>query len=162
MIAVGSPWPPEIDGKGNHPRSGSGFWSGVREAMTPGSQAPMSSMAALWFATSPAELPAPCCAAVVRKPLLKGFVPANVARSWPAFSQHGSVNVLVAAALFSVSALHSRSENQKNQGAAGQASFAPRAIGSIPAALSFVTAAFRSSIVFGVAVIPAFVKRSLL
>src|SRR5674476_224847 len=100
MIAVGSPWPPEIVGNGNHPRSGSGFWSGVREAMTPGSQAPMSSIAALWFATRPAELPAPCWAAVVRKPLLNGLVAANVARSWLAFSQHGSVNVLSAAALF--------------------------------------------------------------
>ena len=56
MIAAGSPWPPATAGKGNQPRSGSGFWSGVREAITPGSQAPISSMLALWFATRPAEL----------------------------------------------------------------------------------------------------------
>src|SRR3954447_15155912 len=112
MIAAGSPCPPEVDGKGNHPRSGNGFWFGVREAITPGSQAPMSSMADLWLASCPAELPAPCCAAVLRKPLLNGFVAENVSRSWPAFCQHGSLNSLVAASLLNVSALHSRKENQ--------------------------------------------------
>src|SRR5690242_9040117 len=109
MIEAGSPCPPEIVGKLNQPRSGNGFWSGVREAMTPGSHAPMSSMAALWFATSPAELPAPCCAEVLRKPLLNGLVAANVSRSLPALTQQGSLNVLEAAALFMASAVHSRS-----------------------------------------------------
>ena len=97
-------------GKGNQSRSGSGFWSGVSEAMTPGSQAPMSSIAALWLATRPAELPAPCWAEVVRKPLLNGLVAAKLWTSWPAFSQHGSSKVsALAVRVPRSSALHSRS-----------------------------------------------------
>src|SRR3954451_23174432 len=97
MIAAGSPWPPETAGNGKKPRSGSGLVSLVREAITPGSQEPISSMLALWLATRPAELPAPCCAAVVRKPPLKGFVSAKALRSLPAFVQQGSSNVLLLA-----------------------------------------------------------------
>ena len=73
IIAFGAPAPPGTDGKGNHLRSGSGFWFGVSEATVPGSQAPWSSMAALWLASRPAEEPAPTCAAVVRKPGWNGL-----------------------------------------------------------------------------------------
>ena len=41
--------------------------------MTPGFQWPCSSIAALPLATRPAELPAPCCAGVPRKPGWNGF-----------------------------------------------------------------------------------------
>src|SRR3954447_26544510 len=85
MTAAGSPCPPATAGNGKKPRSGSGLVSLVREAITPGSQAPISSMLALWLATRPAELPAPCCAEVVRKPSLNGLVSAKVLRSSPAF-----------------------------------------------------------------------------
>ena len=81
IMAVGSPAPPGTDGNGKKPRSGRFFWSGVREPITPGSQAPMSSMAALWFATRPADEPAPCWADVVRKPSLNGLVAAKACRS---------------------------------------------------------------------------------
>ena len=60
-------------GNGNQRGRAAACWSGVSEAMTPGFQAPMSSMAALWLASRPAELPAPCWAEVVRKPSLNGF-----------------------------------------------------------------------------------------
>src|ERR1700727_2212380 len=63
IIAVGSRWPPGTAGKGNQPRSGSGFWFGGSVEIVPGSQAPMSSMPALWLATRPAEEPAPTLAA---------------------------------------------------------------------------------------------------
>ena len=66
IIEPGAPLPPETSGNGKKPRSDSGLPSGVSEEITPGSHAPMSSMAALWLATRPAELPAPCWAAVVR------------------------------------------------------------------------------------------------
>ena len=42
-------------GRGTRARSGSGFSSGVSDAITPGSQAPMSSIAAWWLATRPAD-----------------------------------------------------------------------------------------------------------
>ena len=108
IIALGSPWPPGTAGKGNQPRSGSGFWFGVSVWIVPGSQAPMSSMAALWLATRPAEEPAPTCAAVVRKPAWNGLTFRNAARSLPAFVQHGSVNLRVVPAAFIVAWLHSR------------------------------------------------------
>src|SRR6478609_11755513 len=105
MMALGSPWPPGTDTHGVNARSGSGFWLGVRDAITPGSQAPMSSMPALWLATRPAELLAPCCAEVVRKPLLYGLVAAKAFRSSPALVQQGSSNLSVCAVLFRVSSL---------------------------------------------------------
>src|SRR4051794_39348284 len=108
MIADGSPWPPATAGNGNQPRSGSGFWSGVRLAITPGSQEPMSSMAALWLASMPAEEPAPCWAAVVRNPAWKGLALRNAARSFPAVVQHGSVNLSDLAVLAMTDWLHSR------------------------------------------------------
>src|SRR5829696_4043491 len=108
MIAAGSPWPPGTDGKGKNPRSGSGLLFGVREAITPGSQAPISSMLALWLATRPAELPAPCWAEVVRKPSLNGFVSAKALRSSPAFVQQGSLKFLSLAAASRVALLHAR------------------------------------------------------
>ena len=49
--------------------------------MTPGFQAPMSSMPACLFAMSPADELAACCAGVVRKPSLNGSVAANSSRS---------------------------------------------------------------------------------
>ena len=49
-----------LTGNGNQFRSGSGCSSGVSEAMTPTFQPPMSSMAARWLASRPAEEPAPC------------------------------------------------------------------------------------------------------
>src|SRR3954469_10793709 len=57
--AVGSPADPGTPGKLNQPRKGGTFLSAVRPLITPGSQCPMSSMAALPLATRPAELPAP-------------------------------------------------------------------------------------------------------
>src|SRR4051794_11102773 len=106
MIAAGSPWPPDTAGNGKKPRSGSGLVSLVRPAMTPGSQAPISSMLALWLAIRPAELPAPCCAEVVRKPLLNGCVSANALRSLPAFVQQGSSKVLLLAVASRAALLH--------------------------------------------------------
>jgi len=50
----------------------------------------MSSMAALPFATSPAEEVAPCCAEVAAKPVLKGSVPMNSCSFSPAVVQHSS------------------------------------------------------------------------
>src|SRR6185437_7984664 len=98
IIALGAPAPPGTAGKGNQPRSGSGFWFGVSVSIVPGSQAPCSSMAALWLASRPAEEPAPCCAEVVRKPAWNGLTFANAARSLPALVQHGSVNLRLALA----------------------------------------------------------------
>ena len=69
----------------------------------------MSSIAALWLATRPAELPAPCWAEVVRKPLLNGLVAAKSWRSWPAFSQQGSSKDSDSAVSVTVAELHSRS-----------------------------------------------------
>src|SRR6202035_6048317 len=107
-IALGSRWPPGPAGKGTQPRSGSGFWFGVSVAIVPGSQAPMSSMPALWLATRPAEEPAPTCAAVVRKPGWNGLTFRNAARSLPALVQHGSVNLRLVPAVFITDWLHSR------------------------------------------------------
>src|SRR5450631_1140974 len=109
IMAPAVPAPPLMVGKGNHPRSASGFLSGVRDAITPGSHAPMSSMAAWWLASRPADEPAPCWAVVVRKPLLKGLALENAARSSPAFVQHLSSNFLSAVALFRVSCEQARS-----------------------------------------------------
>src|SRR3954451_16200131 len=108
IMESGSPLPLEVFGNGNQPRSGSGFWSGVRDAITPGSQAPISSIAALWFASRPAELPAPCRAEVVRNPALNGCVLLNASRSSPAFVQQLSSNFSDLADFSSVDSLHSR------------------------------------------------------
>src|ERR1700735_1450816 len=107
ITALGSPAPPGTAGKGNQPRSGSGFWFGVSDASVPGSQARISSMPALCVGTAPAE-PAPTCAAVVRKPVWNGLILRNAVRSLPAFVQHGSVNLRLVAAAFIVAWLHSR------------------------------------------------------
>src|SRR4029079_12572210 len=108
-MAPGAPAPPSMLGNGNQSRSGSGCWFGVSEAMTPGSQAPMSCMGALWLAPSPAELPAPCWADVVRKPLLNGLVAAKLCTSWAAFSQQGSSKDSDLAVPVTLAELHSRS-----------------------------------------------------
>lgn len=68
----------------------------------------MSSMAALWFASMPADDPAPCCEEVVRKPFWKGSTFRNEARSSPALVQHGSVNSSDLAVFFMVSWPHAR------------------------------------------------------
>src|ERR1035437_1450261 len=109
IIALGSPEPPLTAGNANQPRSGKALVSGVREAITPGSHAPMSSMAALWLASMPAELPAPCWAEVVRKPVLNGSVEAKAFRSSPALVQQGSEKSFFAAAVFMASLVQSRS-----------------------------------------------------
>src|SRR3984885_14160911 len=109
IIALGSPWPPgTAGGGGTGPGGGGGFGLGVSGAIVPGSQAPMSSMPALWLAPRPAEEPAPTCAAVVRKPVWNGLILRNASRSLPAFVQHGSVNLRLVAAAFIVAWLHSR------------------------------------------------------
>src|SRR5258705_4947059 len=99
--AFGSPLPPATVGNANHPRlSPRPFLSSVSPAITAGSQWPMSSMAALPFATRPAELVAPCWAGVARKPSLNGSVLRKACRSLPAFVKHASANFLSTPACF--------------------------------------------------------------
>ena len=76
--------------------------------MTPGSQSPCSSIAALPLATRPAELPAPCWAGVPRKPVWNGLVAMNVLRSSPALMKHGSLRLIAFIAAFSTLVEHSR------------------------------------------------------
>src|SRR5919206_2812130 len=90
--AFWSPPPPGTEGKGNHPSFDAKFLSLAREGITAISQSPCSSMAAFPLATRPAELPAPCCAGVPRKPFWNGFVSIKALRSSPAFVKHGSLN----------------------------------------------------------------------
>ena len=137
------------------------FLSGVRSLITPGSQPPMSSIAAMWLASRPAEELAPCWAGVVRKPSLKASRSSSACTSSPVRVQHLSLKSLSDWALSKVSAEHSRSANQYHQWAAGQASLPPTAIGVMPASFSFCTTVLNSSQVFGVSVIPAFSNRSL-
>src|SRR5262249_41355620 len=79
-VVVGDPAPPATAGNGNQPRSEFSFLLLVSGAITPGSQSPCSSIAALPFATMPAELPAPTCAAVPRNPSWNGLVAMNAVR----------------------------------------------------------------------------------
>src|SRR5690348_18471040 len=130
--------------------------------MTPPSQAPMSSIAALPLASRPAELPAPVWPDVARKLGWNGVVPRNVLTSWPALTKHGSSKFCLVEAFFNASAEHSRTAKLYHQCPAGHLSPAPRAIGVMLAALSLVTAAFKSSRLAGGAVMPALVNRSLL
>ena len=58
-VVVGAPAPPAMAGNGNQPSLELRVLSDVSGAMTPGSQSPCSSIAALPLATMPAELPAP-------------------------------------------------------------------------------------------------------
>src|SRR5665647_743066 len=82
-MAVGSPSPPSTAGKGNQLRSANGCWSGVRDAITPGSHAPMSSMAAWWLASRPADDPAPV------PPRARGAPPASLGADTAAFTSPG-------------------------------------------------------------------------
>ena len=82
------PCRPERDGNGNQPRFlPMPFWFG-REARSssPSSQWPCSSIAALPLPIRPAELPAPCCAGVPRKPVLERLgverAAASACRPW--------------------------------------------------------------------------------
>src|ERR1044072_1908432 len=87
----GAPWPPSPAGNGSQPSLLLSFLSDVRDAMVPGSQVPCSSIAALPLATMPAELPAPCCAGVPRKPAWNGFVSRNACMSSLALAKHGAL-----------------------------------------------------------------------
>src|SRR6185503_21054963 len=92
--ALGDPAPPGTDGNGNQPSLlPRPLPLGVRPAMTPGFQCPWSSIAALPLPTSPAELPAPCCAGVARKPRWKGWASSSCFVVAPALTQHGSPNL---------------------------------------------------------------------
>ena len=83
---------PGTFGNGNQPRKLGTVLSAVSGCMTPGFQCPCSSIAALPFATRPAELVAPCCAGVARKPAWNG--PASAAgHELPRLSQHGSAKL---------------------------------------------------------------------
>src|SRR5262245_62776377 len=153
---------PGTDGNGNQLRKLGSFWSGVSDDMTPPSQWPMSSIAALPLATWPAELFAPAWPGVARKSFWNGWVPRRVFRSSPALTKHGSSNFESLDAAASASAEHSRTAKLYHQCAAGHLSPAPTAIGVTLAALSLVTAAFSSSSVLGGAVMPACANWSLL
>src|SRR5690349_16575062 len=130
--------------------------------MTPPSQAPMSSIAALPLASRPAELPAPVCPGVARKLGWHGVVPRSVLRSWPALTKHGSSKFCLVEAFFTVSAEHAAAAKLYHQWPAGHVSPAQSASGMTLIALSLVTAALRSSSVAGGALMPALVNRSLL
>src|SRR4029079_9752661 len=78
---------PGTFGNGNQPRKLGTLLSGVRDCITPGFQCPWSSIAALPFATSPAELDAPCCAGVARNPFWNGPASSSCWRYAPAFVQ---------------------------------------------------------------------------
>src|SRR5580700_9873870 len=71
---VADPAPPGTDGNGNQPSCELRLLFEVSGAITPGSQSPCSSIAALPLATMPAELPAPTCEGVPRKPPWNGLV----------------------------------------------------------------------------------------
>src|SRR5436190_14760558 len=69
IAAPGTPLPPGTAGNGNQPRAlPMPFLLGERLFITPGFQWPWSSIAALALPIRPAELDAPCCAGVPRKP----------------------------------------------------------------------------------------------
>src|SRR5262249_5159817 len=150
------PLAPGTDGNGNQPRKLGSFWSGVRVCMVPGSQAPMSSIPALPLASRPAELPAPCCPGVARKSGWNGLGLTKVFVSSPAFTKHASVKSCFLAALDSAVAEHSCTAKLYQKCAAGHLSPAPTATGAeTPLCLSLAMAAFSSSIVVGVEVMPA-------
>lgn len=106
--AAGSPAPPGTDGNGNQPTLESSCLSSVSADIVPGSQSPCSSIAALPLATRPAELPAPCWAAVPANPVWNGCVARKFFRSCPAFVQHGSSSLIAFTDCLSTSTEHSR------------------------------------------------------
>ena len=129
--------------------------------MTPGSQSPCSSMAALPLATMPAELPAPCWDAVPRKPGWNGLVFMNAWRSAPALRKHGLLTLIAFIAACATAVEQSRSAKYSHQNASGQRSLLPTAIGTMCAALSLATSALSSVMLVGGLAMPALVNRSL-
>src|SRR3954469_10367679 len=96
--APATPFAPGMAGKGNQPRFlPMPFLLGERPFITPGSQWPCSSMAALPLPIRPAELPAPCWAGVPRKPRWNGSTPSSCLTASPAFTQQESVKLYVTA-----------------------------------------------------------------
>src|SRR5713226_4117825 len=158
---VGSPAPPLTAGNGNQPSSEFRPLSEVRGAMTPGSQSPWSSIAALPLPTMPAELPAPVWAAVPRKPLWNGWVLMKAVRSLPAFMKHGALRLTAFIELCRTGVEHSRTAKYSHQNASGHLSLLPTAIGTMPAAFSFLMSAVKSVMVAGGVVMPALANRSL-
>src|SRR3954447_25045712 len=129
-VTPGSPAPPSMVGNGNQPSLLAKSLSSVSAAMVPGSQSPCSSIAACPFATMPAELPAPCCAGVPRKPCWNGFVSRNLCMSSLALAKQPSLRSWFFIAVLSVSVEHSRSAKYSHQNASGQRSLPPMAIGA--------------------------------
>src|SRR5690554_2906714 len=119
-------------------------------------------MAAPPLATRPAELSAPCCPEVARKPSWNGSVSTKSWSSSPASTQHGSVKSSAGMSVCNVSVEHAASANWYHQWAAGHRSAAPTAIGAVPASFSLLTASSSSGSVVGGVVMPASLKRSLL
>ena len=97
--------------------------------MTDGSQSPWSSITALPEATRPAELPAPCWAEVPRKPVWKGLVFRNAARSVLAWPKQEAPKFSLVMAEATVACGQSRSAKYSHQKASGQRSLLPTAIG---------------------------------
>ena len=129
-------------GNGNQPSlSPSGCLSGVRPVVWPSFQWPISSIAAWPLASMPAELPAPSCAGVARKPSWKGVAASSCWTSWPALTKHGSVMARSVVTASSAAWGHSRVAKLAHQNASGHLSLPPSATGTIPAALSLSTAA---------------------
>src|SRR4051812_20781990 len=92
--APDTPFAPGIAGKGNQPRLlPRPFLLGVRPFITPGSQWPCSSIAALPLPMRPADEPAPCWAGVPRKPRWNGSTPSSCSTAWPALIQHESLKL---------------------------------------------------------------------
>src|SRR4030095_2561097 len=100
---------------------------------------------------------------VPRNPSWNGFRSRKALRSSPALMKHGSSNFCWVEAAWTASAEQSCNAKLYHQWAAGQLSPAPTAIGATPeTVLSLVISALRSSNVVGGAVMPAWVKTSLL
>src|SRR5216683_1048453 len=115
----GSPAPPATVGKGNQPSSEVRLLFVLRADMTPGSQSPCSSIAALPFATMPAELPAPCWAGVLREAVWNGLVFMKEVRSVPAFVKHGWFMSIELMACWRVAVEHSLMAKYSHQNASG-------------------------------------------
>src|SRR5690554_5744610 len=162
MVMVGSPAVPGTLTNGNQPRNSGTVSSGVSEPIWPAFQWPMSSIAAFPLATSPAELSAPCCPEVARKPSWNGSVSTNSLSSSPASTQHGSLKSSSGMSVCSVSVEHAAIANWYHQCPAGHRSAAPTAIGAVPASFSLLTASSSSGSVVGGVSMPASSNSSVL
>ena len=157
------PPPPATDGNGNQPICD---WQVLvrssGRAIVPGSQSPCSSIAALPLATMPAELPAPCCAGVPRKPDWNGLAARKRCRSLPALVQHGSSSFERRSRRFIVppSIRGPRSSPSRTRPATCPCCRWRSARCRRPCSLA--TSALSSSMVVGGAVMPALANRSLL